>query len=63
MAEFLTEQGLGIDIRHVAIDDRFIDHASQGETRSDAGLGYEDIVSKAGESHGKLSAAKTAVAS
>jgi hypothetical protein len=26
-------------------------------------LGYEDIVSKAGESHGKLSAAKTAVAS
>ena len=63
VAEFLTEQGLGIDIRHVAIDDRFIDHASQGETRSDAGLGYEDIVSKAGESHGKLSAAKTAVAS
>jgi 1-deoxy-D-xylulose-5-phosphate synthase len=63
VAEFLTEQELGIDIRHVAIDDRFIDHASQGETRSDAGLGYEDIVSKAGESHDKLSAAKTAVAS
>ena len=28
VAEFLTEQGLDIEIRHVAIDDRFIDHAS-----------------------------------
>jgi hypothetical protein len=46
----------------VAIDDRFIDHASQGETRSDAGLSYKDIVSKAGENQGTLSAAKTAVA-
>ena len=63
VAEFLTEQGLDIEIRHVAIDDRFIDHASQGETRADAGLSCDDILSKAGKSHGKLSAAKTAVAS
>ena len=63
VAEFLTEQGLDVDIRHVAIDDRFIDHASQGETRSDAGLSCDDILSKASQSHGKLSAAKTAVAS
>jgi len=63
VAEFLTEQGLDIEIRHVAIDDRFIDHASQGETRADAGLSCNDILSKAGASHGKLSAAKTAVAS
>ena len=63
VAEFLTEQGLDIEIRHVAIDDRFIDHASQGETRADAGLSCDDILSKAGTSHGKLSAAKTAVAS
>ena len=63
VAEFLTEQGLDIEIRHVAIDDRFIDHASQGETRADAGLRCDDILSKAGTSHGKLSAAKTAVAS
>ena len=63
VAEFLTEQGLEIEIRHVAIDDRFIDHASQGQTRADAGLSCDDILSKAGASHGKLSAAKTAVAS
>jgi len=63
VAEFLTEQGLDIEIRHVAIDDRFIDHASQGETRADAGLSCDDILSKTGTSHGKLSAAKTAVAS
>ena len=63
VAEFLTEQGLDIEIRHVAIDDRFIDHASQGETRADAGLSCDDILSKAGTSRGKLSAAKTAVAS
>jgi 1-deoxy-D-xylulose-5-phosphate synthase len=63
VAEFLTEQGLDIEIRHVAINDRFIDHASQGETRADAGLSCDDILSKAGASHGKLSAAKTAVAS
>lgn len=63
VAEFLTEQGLDIEIRHVAIDDRFIDHASQGETRADAGLSCDDILSKAGASRGKLSAAKTAVAS
>ena len=63
VAEFLTEQGLDIEIRHVAIEDRFIDHASQSETRADAGLSCDDILSKAGASHGKLSAAKTAVAS
>ena len=50
VAEFLTEQGLDIEIRHVAIDDRFIDHASQGETRADAGLSCDDILSKAGAS-------------
>ena len=63
VAEFLTEQGFDIEIRHVAIDDRFIDHAGQDETRSDAGLSCDNILSKAGASHGKLSAAKTAVAS
>ena len=63
VAEFLTEQGFDIEIRHVAIDDRFIDHASQSETRADAGLSSDDILSKAGASHGKISAAKTAVAS
>ena len=63
VAEFLTEQGLDIEIRHVAIDNRFIDHASQGETRADAGLSCDDIFSKAGASHDKIGAAKTAVAS
>jgi 1-deoxy-D-xylulose-5-phosphate synthase len=63
VAEFLTEQGLDIEIRHVAIEDRFIDHANQSETRADAGLSCDDILSKAGASHGKLSAARTAVAS
>ena len=63
VAEFLAERGLDIDIRHVAIDDRFIDHASQGETRSDAGLSCDDILSKASKNHDKLSAEKTAVAS
>ena len=62
VAEFLAEQEIDIDIRHVAIDDRFIDHASQGETRSDAGLSHEDILSKVDANHGRRSAAKTAVA-
>ena len=43
VAEYLASQGLSIEIRHVAIDDRFIDHASQGETRVDAGLSCDDI--------------------
>ena len=43
VAEYLASQGLSIEIRHVAIDDRFIDHASQGETRIDAGLSCDHI--------------------
>ncbi|MDG1032682.1 MAG: 1-deoxy-D-xylulose-5-phosphate synthase, partial [Luminiphilus sp.] len=47
VAEYLASQGLSIEIRHVAIDDRFIDHASQGETRIDAGLSCDDILEQA----------------
>ena len=62
VAEYLASQGLSIEIRHVAIDDRFIDHASQGETRIDAGLSCDDILEKANRGHAKLNGTKTAVA-
>ena len=62
VAEYLASQGLNIEIRHVAIDDRFIDHASQGETRIDAGLSCDDILEQANRGHAKLNGTKTAVA-
>ena len=62
VAEYLASQGLSIEIRHVAIDDRFIDHASQGETRIDAGLSCDDILEQANRGHAKLNGTKTAVA-
>lgn len=63
VAEYLASQGLSIEIRHVAIDDRFIDHASQGETRIDAGLSCDDILEQANLGHAKPDGTKTAVAS
>lgn len=62
VAEYLASQGLNIEIRHVAIDDRFIDHASQGETRIDAGLSCDDILEQANLGHAKPNGTKTAVA-
>ena len=62
VAEYLASQGLCIEIRHVAIDDRFIDHASQGETRIDAGLSCDDILEQANLGHAKPNGTKTAVA-
>ncbi|MDB2557175.1 1-deoxy-D-xylulose-5-phosphate synthase [Luminiphilus sp.] len=62
VAEYLASQGLSIEIRHVAIDDRFIDHASQGETRIDAGLSCDDILEQADLGHAKPNGTKTAVA-
>jgi 1-deoxy-D-xylulose-5-phosphate synthase len=62
VAEYLASQGLSIEIRHVAIDDRFIDHASQGETRVDAGLSCDDILEQANLGRAKLNGTKTAVA-
>ncbi len=62
VAEYLASQGLSIEIRHVAIDDRFIDHASQAETRIDAGLSCDDILEQANLGHAKLNGTQTAVA-
>jgi 1-deoxy-D-xylulose-5-phosphate synthase len=62
VAEYLASQGLSIEIRHVAIDDRFIDHASQGETRVDAGLSCDDILEQANLGRAQLNGTKTAVA-
>ncbi|MDC0973651.1 1-deoxy-D-xylulose-5-phosphate synthase [Luminiphilus sp.] len=62
VAEYLASQGLSIEIRHVAIHDRFIDHASQGETRIDAGLSCDDILEQANLGHAKPNGTKTAVA-
>ena len=62
VAEYLASQGLSIEIRHVAIDDRFIDHASQGETRIDAGLSCDHILEQANLGHAKPNGTKTAVA-
>jgi 1-deoxy-D-xylulose-5-phosphate synthase len=62
VAEYLASQGLSIEIRHVAIDDRFIDHASQGETRIDAGLSCDDILEQANLGHAKPDGTKTTVA-
>ena len=52
VAEFLAEQGVDCEIAHVAITDKFIDHASQGETRLVAGLSTQAIIDKAQQSTG-----------
>jgi len=44
VSEWLHQQDVVCPIKHVGIPDRFIDHASQGETRIDAGLAAKDIV-------------------
>lgn len=63
VAEYFSERGVNCEVRHIAIDDRFIDHAGQGETRSDAGLTAEDILAKASTASGRLQAQTKAVAS
>ena len=63
VAEYFSELGVSCEVRHVAIDDRFIDHAGQGETRTDAGLTADDILAKASTASGRLQAQTTAVAS
>lgn len=63
VAEYFSERGLNCEVRHIAIDDRFIDHAGQGETRTDAGLTAEDILAKASTASGRLQAQTKAVAS
>lgn len=63
VAEYFSERGLNCEVRHIAIDDRFIDHAGQGETRTDAGLTSEDILAKASTASGRLQAQTKAVAS
>jgi len=63
VAEYFSEQGISCEVRHVAINDRFIDHAGQNETRADAGLTSDDILSKASAVSGRIHAQATAVAS
>ena len=63
VAEYFSERGVNYEVRHIAIDDRFIDHAGQGETRTDAGLTAEDILAKASTASGRLQAQTKAVAS
>ena len=63
VAEYFSERGVNCEVRHIAIDDRFIDHAGQGETRTDAGLTAEDILAKASSASGRLQAQTKAVAS
>jgi 1-deoxy-D-xylulose-5-phosphate synthase len=47
VAEFLAEHGVDCEIAHVAITDKFVDHASQGENRLAAGLSTQAITDKA----------------
>jgi 1-deoxy-D-xylulose-5-phosphate synthase len=63
VAEYLSEHGIDIEIRHVGIGDRFIDHASQTETRADAGVTCDAIVAQARASRSQIGIAKAAVAS
>ena len=62
VSEYFAESGVNCEVRHVAIDDRFIDHAGQGETRTDAGLTAEDILNKASPASARLHAQTAAVA-
>ena len=63
VAEYFSEQGISCEVRHVAINDRFIDHAGQSETRADARLTSDDILAKASAASGRMHAQATAVAS
>ena len=63
VSEYFSECGVNCEVRHIAIDDRFIDHAGQGETRTDAGLTAEDILNKASPASARLHAQTAAVAS
>ena len=62
VSEYFSECGMNCEVRHIAIDDRFIDHAGQGETRTDAGLTAEDILNKASPASASLHAQTAAVA-
>jgi 1-deoxy-D-xylulose-5-phosphate synthase len=62
VSEYFSECGVNCEVRHIAIDDRFIDHAGQGETRTDAGLTAEDILNKASPASARLRAQTAAVA-
>jgi 1-deoxy-D-xylulose-5-phosphate synthase len=62
VSEYFSECGVNCEVRHIAIDDRFIDHAGQGETRTDAGLTAEDILNKASPASARLHAQTAAVA-
>ena len=63
VAEYFSECRVNCEVRQVAIDDRFIDHAGQGETRTDSGLTAENILTKASMTSGGLQAQTAAVAS
>lgn len=45
VSEWLHQRDLFCPIKHIGIPDHFIDHASQGETRINAGLAAQNIVS------------------
>ena len=62
VSEYFSECGVNCEVRHIAIDDRFIDHAGQGETRTDAGLTAEDILNKASSASARLHAQTAAIA-
>ena len=62
VSEYFSECGVNCEVRHIAIDDRFIDHAGQGETRTDAGLTAEDILNKASPASARLHAQTAAIA-
>lgn len=63
VSEYFSESRVNCEVRHVAIDDRFIDHAGQGETRTDSGLTAENILTKASMTSAGLQAQTAAVAS
>ena len=63
VAEYFSECRVNCEVRQVAIDDRFIDHAGQGETRTDSRLTAENILTKASMTSGGLQAQTAAVAS
>jgi 1-deoxy-D-xylulose-5-phosphate synthase len=44
VSEFLSREGIDLSVRHVGIEDRFIDHASQGQQRADTNITAERII-------------------
>lgn len=44
VAELLTTEGIECQIRHIAIGDHFVEHASQQENRAEAGLSANAII-------------------